>query len=110
MDLLERAARNLFFTGKVGGRAVAHARTSTIPFDRSAQAGDALPGPANLLCAELSACIIKNVERFSDLLQFRYELASIEVSADWEEPPPHIVRMHYHLRVAPVSPQAIPQS
>jgi uncharacterized OsmC-like protein len=59
-----------------------------------------------LLCAALSACILKNVERFTQMLPFRYESASIEVSADHEEPPPRIVRMHYRLRVVTDEPAA----
>jgi uncharacterized OsmC-like protein len=81
-----------------GGTASVHVRTSDIAFDGSAQSGDALPGPADLLCAALSACILKNFERFSHMLPFRYESASIEVTADREEPPPRIIRMHYRLR------------
>lgn len=82
-----------------GGTASVHARMSELAFDGSAQSGETLPGPADLLCAALSACILKNVERFSHLLPFRYESASIEVSAEREERPPRIVRMHYRLRV-----------
>jgi uncharacterized OsmC-like protein len=90
---------------KPGGAAAAiSARTSRIVFDGSAQAGDLLPSPADLLCAALSACILKNVERFSQLLPFRYTAASIRVEAEREEPPPRIVRMRYVLRVATDEP------
>ncbi len=82
-----------------GGEACVHSRSSTIPFDGTAKSGDVLPGPADLLCAALSACILKNVERFSHLLPFRYESASVEVAAEREEPPPRIIRMSYRLRV-----------
>ncbi|MEO8359152.1 MAG: OsmC family protein [Vicinamibacteria bacterium] len=91
---------------RAGGQAVVHARRSAIPFDGSAQTDEALPGPTDLLCAALCACILKNVERFSHLLPFRYESASIEVSAEREEPPPRIVRMHYRLRVVTEEPAA----
>jgi len=93
-------------TTRPGGTASVHARTSDIAFDGSAQAGEALPGPADLLCAALSACILKNVERFSHMLPFRYEAASIEVTAEREEPPPRIVRMRYRLRVVTDEPAA----
>ncbi|HTJ84121.1 MAG TPA: OsmC family protein [Polyangiaceae bacterium] len=89
-----------------GGTASVRARASDIAFDGSAQAGETLPGPADLLCAALSACILKNVERFSKILPFRYESASIEVTAEREEPPPRIVRMHYKLRVVTDEPTA----
>jgi uncharacterized OsmC-like protein len=84
---------------RAGGTASVRARTSDIAFDGSAQAGETLPGPADLLCASLSACILKSVERFSHMLPFRYESASIEVTADREESPPRIIRMHYRLRI-----------
>jgi uncharacterized OsmC-like protein len=82
-----------------GGEATVHARTSHIAFDGSVRSGDILPGPAELLCAALSACILKNVERFSHMLSFRYASASVRVEAAREEPPPRIVRMRYMLRV-----------
>jgi uncharacterized OsmC-like protein len=89
-----------------GGTASVHARTSDIAFDGSAQPGETLPGPADLLCASLAACMLKNVERFSHMLPFRYESASIEVTADRAEPPPRIVRLHYRLRIVTEEPAA----
>ncbi len=82
-----------------GGEATVHARSQAIRFDGSAQRSETVPGPAELLCAALAACILKNVERFSHMLPFRYASASIEVTAEREEPPPRVVRMHYRLRV-----------
>jgi uncharacterized OsmC-like protein len=82
-----------------GGHAHVVARTSTIAFDGSAATGDLLPGPADLLAAALAACILKNVERFSHLLPFRYRRATVDVAVEREEPPPRIVRARYTLRV-----------
>lgn len=84
---------------RAGGDASVRARTSDLAFDGTAQSGEVLPGPADLLCAALCACILKNVERFAHLLPFRYESATVEVRAEREEPPPRIVRLHYRLRV-----------
>ncbi len=77
-------------TGSVraGGEGHLDAHGLATPFDATAGRLEALPGPADVLCAALSACILKNVERFSHLLPFRYESASIEVVAEREEPPP----------------------
>jgi uncharacterized OsmC-like protein len=91
---------------RAGGAASVHARTSDIAFDGSAQAGEVLPGPAELLCAALSACILKNVERFSHMLPFQYASATIEVTAERDEPPPRIARLHYRLRVVTDEPAA----
>jgi len=81
-----------------GGRAHITARTSEICFDGAA-AGDELPGPADLLAAALAACILKNVERFSQMLRLRYRRATVHVVVEREEPPPRIVRARYTLRV-----------
>lgn len=88
-----------------GGEAHVRSRTSTIAFDGTAQTGDELPGPADLLCAALSACLLKNVERFSHMLPFAYESATVKVVAEREEPPPHIVRMRYELEIVTEEPE-----
>jgi uncharacterized OsmC-like protein len=87
-----------------GGAATISSRTSTIAFDGSAATGELLPGPADLLAAALAACILKNVERFSGLLPFRYERARVHVELEREEPPPRIVRARYALRVVTDEP------
>jgi uncharacterized OsmC-like protein len=86
------------------GRLEAHGLDTS--FDGTAGRLDDLPGPADVLSAALCACILKNVERFSHLLPFRYESASVEVTAEREEPPPRIVRVSYHLRVVTDEPHA----
>jgi uncharacterized OsmC-like protein len=82
-----------------GGAGHIIAKGSRLAFDGSAVTGSTLPGPAELLATALAACILKNVERFSGMLPFRYQRASIDVSVEREEPPPHIVRAHYLLRI-----------
>jgi len=84
---------------RAGGDASAVANGATIPFDGTQGRVEGLPGPTDLLAAALSACILKNVERFSHLLTFRYESASVRVVADRTEPPPKIVRIRYELSV-----------
>ncbi len=86
------------------GRLLAHGLD--VAFDGTAGRVDDLPGPADILSASLCACILKNVERFAQMLPFRYESASVEVSAEREEPPPRIVRVSYHLRVITDEPPA----
>ena len=93
-------------TGSVraGGEGHLEAHGLGTPFDATAGRLDTLAGPADILCAALCACILKNVERFSHLLSFRYESASIEVSAERDGPPPRIVSMRYSLRVVTEEP------
>ncbi len=88
-----------------GGEASAQARGSEIRFDGSARQDPVLPGPAELLAAAFAACALKNVERFSQILRFRYDSASIHVVAEREEHPPRIVRIRYTLRVDTDEPQ-----
>ncbi|MEO8705871.1 MAG: OsmC family protein [Kofleriaceae bacterium] len=82
-----------------GGEGQLEAHGLVAPFDASAGRVDNLAGPADLLCAALSACMLKNVERFSQLLPFRYESATILVVAEREDSPPRIVRMRYELEI-----------
>ena len=93
-------------TGNVraGGEAQLDAHGLTTPFDGTTGRLEALPGPADVLCAALCACVLKNVERFSQMLPFRYESASIVVVAERGEAPPRIVRMRYRLRVVTGEP------
>jgi uncharacterized OsmC-like protein len=82
-----------------GGRALAQAKQSEIRFDGSAQQDRELPGPAELLATAFAACALKNVERFSHILPFHYESASIHVEAQREDRPPRIVSIRYTLRI-----------
>lgn len=87
-----------------GGRGSLTAQQSTIPFDGSATGGELLPGPAELLAGALAACILKNVERFSTMLAFRYQHAHVHVELERQEQPPRIVRASYTLRIATDEP------
>jgi hypothetical protein len=44
------------------------------------------------------------VERFSHMLPLRCESGANDVTADREEPPPRIVRMHHQLRIVTDEP------
>ena len=87
-----------------GGAATINSHASRIMFDGSAETGELLPGPADLLAAALAACILKNVERFAGILAFSYRQAQIEVEVERAEPPPRIVRAHYTLTIATDEP------
>jgi uncharacterized OsmC-like protein len=88
-----------------GGAATIAARASMIAFDGSASTGELLPGPADLLAAALAACILKNVERFSTILPFRYQRAHVHVQLERQQSPPRIVRAHYALRIVTHEPE-----
>ncbi len=86
-------------TLRAGGEGHLDTHGLSAPFDATAGRLDDLPGPADVLCAALCACLLKNVERFSHMMPFRYDSASVEVVAEREAPPPRVVRVHYRLRV-----------
>lgn len=86
-------------TVRAGGDGHFKAHGLSASFDATAGRVEDLAGPADLLCAALCACILKNVERFSHMLPFHYESAHVHVVAERTDPPPLIEKMHYALEV-----------
>ena len=82
------------------GVSEATCKESRIVFDSSPAQGEDLPGPAELLGAAFAACLLKNVERFSEILPFRQSGASVRVELERQDAPPRFTRIHYALRVA----------
>ena len=58
------------------------------------------PWPAELLGAAFAACLLKNVERFSEILPFRQSGAFVRVELERQDSPPRFTRIRYELRVA----------
>ena len=81
------------------GTSVATVKRTEIPFDSSPIQGDVLPGPADLLTAAFAACMLKNVERFGQILLFDWRHASVEVCSERQDAPPMITTIHYRLTV-----------
>jgi uncharacterized OsmC-like protein len=77
---------------------------SVIAFDSSPTQGTALPGPAELFAGAFAACLLKNVERFSEILRFNQSGASVDVVLERNESPPLFARLQYELRVATDEP------
>jgi uncharacterized OsmC-like protein len=89
-----------------GGRAEVDAGTETVAFDASwAAEPTGLPGPAELLASAFAACVLKNTERASQLLPFRYERAEVDVVARRQDKPPQFVEITYQLRLVTDEPQ-----
>lgn len=61
-------------------------------------------GPAELLAAAFAACTLKNIERFSHLLPFRYTRATMHVVAERTDRPPRISGLRYVLRLTTDEP------
>jgi len=81
------------------GVAIGSAKDREIEFDVGRRSDDELPGPAELLALSLGACMLKNVERFSHLLSFRYEGAEVAVEAERQDDPPRFTKLTYELRI-----------
>ena len=81
------------------GVSTATLKQARIEFDTSAVQSEVLPGPADLLTLAFAACVLKNVERFSQILKFRCQQVSIQVVAERQESPPKMVRLTYSLRL-----------
>lgn len=91
--------------GRAGdGVSVAWTRGAEIRLDTGASLVDGLFGPAEALGAAFAACLLKNVERFSHILPFRYEGASVHVALEREQRPPRISRIRYELRLVTDEP------
>jgi uncharacterized OsmC-like protein len=80
-------------------------KSAEIDMDTSTGLIEYLPGPADLLVSAFAACILKNVERFSKLLPFHYQSASVRVSAERVDNPPRMTAIRYELAVVTDEPQ-----
>jgi uncharacterized OsmC-like protein len=58
-----------------------------------------------LLCASLAACLLKNIERYSEMLPFQYETAAVEVEAVRQDNPPRLTRMRYRIEILTDEPE-----
>lgn len=79
--------------------ATLHIKKSNIDFGTTAKTAESLPNPAELFLGAFSACMLKNVERFSELMKFTYSKASLEVNATRSENPPRMDHVEYKLTI-----------
>lgn len=88
------------------GRAEISFDADVVSFDRSwASEPSGLPGPAELLAASFSACLLKNLERAGQLLGFHYDGAEVEVVARRQDDPPQFVEITYLMRIGTDEPR-----
>ncbi len=74
-------------------------KESEIVFGITPESANKLPNPAELFLGSFSACILKNVERFSHLMHYEYSKAELTVSATRLEKPPSMNELNYELKV-----------
>mgnify|MGYP000300426237 CR=1 FL=1 len=79
--------------------AVVHIKQSNILFGTNPTTSETLPNPAELYLSSIAACILKNVERFSGMLKFRYTKAEVSVHAVRLENPPRMDNVTYELTI-----------
>jgi uncharacterized OsmC-like protein len=88
------------------GRAEAVAGTQVIPFDAGwGRPPTGLPGPAELLASAFAACLLKNLERTSQRLQFQYDGAEVDVTLRRQDAPPKFTEVTYELRLRTDEPE-----
>ncbi|MFZ0489696.1 MAG: OsmC family protein [Salegentibacter sp.] len=79
--------------------AAVHIKQSHIDFGTTSKTSETLPNPAELFLGSFSACMLKNVERFSAMMKFTFTKASLEVSATRLENPPRMDNVVYDLTI-----------
>ena len=82
-----------------GGTGYAVANHSEIAFDASAGRDDILPNPAELLLVSLASCMLKNVQRYSEILKIPYRSAKVTIHGKRMDNPPVITDIEYILEV-----------
>jgi uncharacterized OsmC-like protein len=91
--------------GHPGGHSRIRCNSTDVRADTGSFSDGFRPGPAELLCASLAACLLKNIERFSEMLPFQYEMAAVEVEAFRQDAPPKMTRMRYRIEVVTDEPE-----
>lgn len=82
-----------------GGKARAYANHSEIAFDATSGRDDVLPNPAELLLTALAACMLKNVQRYSEMLHIPYREARVTLHGIRNDHPPFMKEIEYLLEV-----------
>jgi len=86
-------------TVEQGGSAKATANQSQISFDGTSGRDEVLPNPAELLLTSVAACILKNVQRYSEILKIPYHSAKITINGTRNDNPPFMKEITYLLTV-----------
>ena len=82
-----------------GGKATAYANHSGIAFDATSGRDEILPNPAELLLTSLAACMLKNMQRYSEILKIPYRSAKVTVHGKRNDNPPAISEINYLIEV-----------
>lgn len=80
-----------------GGNAEAKANQSVVKFDATSGRDEVLPNPAELLLTSLAACMLKNVQRYSEILKIPYRSAKVTIHGIRSDNPPLMEKISYKL-------------
>lgn len=84
---------------KQGGSAKATANHSEVAFDATSGRDNVLPNPAELLLTSLAACLLKNVQRYSEILHIPYRMAKVTIHGTRNDNPPFMSEISYNLEI-----------
>ena len=84
---------------ETGGKATATANKLEIKFDATSGRDKTLPNPAELLLISLAACILKNVQRYAEILHYPYRKAAVTVHGIRNDNPPYMSEITYRIEV-----------
>lgn len=84
---------------QTGGKAKADVNQSEVSFDATSGRDETLPNPAELLLTSLAACMLKNVQRYSEILKIEYRSAKVTVEGKRNEKPPYMKEINYKLEI-----------
>jgi uncharacterized OsmC-like protein len=76
-----------------------HIKQSNVAFGTTSATAESLPNPAELFLGSFAACMLKNVERFSEMMKFSYTGATLVVNATRLENPPRMENIVYELTI-----------
>jgi uncharacterized OsmC-like protein len=74
-------------------------KENDIGFGITSETEAVLPNPAELFLSAFGACVLKNIERFSNLLKFTYAHADIIVTATRAKSPPRMTDIIFDLTI-----------
>ena len=78
-------------------KASAIIKETVVNFGITPDSADVLANPAELFLSSVAACILKNVERFSEIMNYTYISADIVITATRMEKPPRMDEIEYDL-------------
>jgi len=72
-----------------------HLKKVLVPFGISKETEETLSSPADIYLSALASCILKNIERFSGMMKFQYEKATVDITATHFTKPARLENIAY---------------